>query len=70
MCNVHQEPKKERNSTDVFYSDIFTYSFRVTYLLQEYSVVECVRLFHNIEIPTIFGYNFLYDDSIKWYKIE
>jgi hypothetical protein len=39
-----------------FYSDIFTYIFRVKYLLPEHSVVECVKLFHNIEIPMIIGY--------------
>jgi len=36
-----------------FYSDIFTYIFRVTFLLQEYRVVECVKLFYNIEIPMV-----------------
>ena len=38
-----------------FYNDIFTYIFRVTYPLQEYSVVECVKLFQNIEIPMVIG---------------
>jgi hypothetical protein len=36
-----------------FYSDIFAYILRVTYLLQEYDVVKCVKLFHNIEIPMV-----------------
>jgi hypothetical protein len=36
-----------------FYSEIYTYIFRVTYLLQEYSLVECVKLFQNIEIPMV-----------------
>jgi hypothetical protein len=33
--------------------------FMVTFLLQEYSVIKCVRLLQNIEIHTIIGQNFL-----------
>jgi hypothetical protein len=49
-----------------FYSDVFTYIFRVTFLLQEYSVAECVKLFHNFEIPMVIFLEF----SVLWeYKM-
>jgi len=44
--------------------------FRVTVLLQEYSVIKCVKLLHSVDIYVIIDYNFLQDDNIKWYKIK
>jgi hypothetical protein len=55
------------NSTEVFLLWYFhllvsagnTAIFRVTILLQEYSVINCVKFLHIIEIPMIISYNFL-----------
>ena len=54
MCikNQYNEP----HSTGVFYCDIFhlhvsagiSAKFRVAFLLQEYSVIKSLKLFHNI----------------------
>jgi hypothetical protein len=46
-----------------FYCDIFTFFvsagnpaiFRVTFLLQKYGVIKCVKLLHSIEIHMIVG---------------
>jgi hypothetical protein len=62
--NVYQEPEKcTSNSTDVFllwhfYLQVWAGNptiSTVTFLLQEYSVIRCVKLLHSIEIPMIIG---------------
>ena len=44
--------------------------FRVIFLLQEYSVIKCVKLLLSVEIHMIIDYNFHQDENIKWYKIK
>jgi hypothetical protein len=59
ICIKNQQ--NSLNSTDVYllwYFHLHVLAdnpaiFRVTFLLQEYSVTKCVKLQHNIEIPVI-----------------
>jgi len=59
MCISNQQ--NSLNSTDVYLLRYFHLHilagnpaiFRVTFLLQEYSVTKCVKLLRNIEIPVI-----------------
>ena len=65
MCIKNQQ--NPLNSTEVFllwYFHLLVSAgnpaiFRVTFLLQEYSVVNCVKFLHIIEIPMIISYNSL-----------
>jgi len=65
MCIKNQQ--NPLNSTEVFLLRYFHLIvsagnpaiFRVTFLLQEYSVINCIKFFHSIEIPMIISYNFL-----------
>ena len=53
-------------------------TYRMTFLLQEYSVKKCVSSLHNIEICIIIiiiiiiiiGKNFVYDCNMKWHKTK
>jgi hypothetical protein len=59
MCIKNQQ--KYLITLMYFYCDIFPLHvsagnpaiFRVTFLIQEYSVIKCVKFLHNIEIPMI-----------------